>query len=164
MRARRTSPRPLRALDFGHDQVVVLQRSGRPGPAPTDAWSFYEGLGERSRSALTPTQAEVAAICDLRQEVNSGGFDSYLRYWGGNSAPLAFAVLPQVLGSEWAEVLAEAMAILGPEYPMDAETRERLLDELEPDDALEALDDRFYELEASSNADARTSAHLLRPT
>ncbi|WP_406051581.1 DUF4375 domain-containing protein [Kribbella sp. NBC_00889] len=46
-------------------------------------WEFYEALVEGSRQDLTPVQRGVAAICDLRQEVNSGGFDSYFSHWGG---------------------------------------------------------------------------------
>ncbi len=46
--------------------------------SPTSMW-----FGRAAGSA----DSGIAAICDLRQEVNSGGFDSYFRYWGGDSAP-----------------------------------------------------------------------------
>jgi hypothetical protein len=59
----------------------------------------------------------VAAICDLRQEVNSGGFDSYFRYWGGDSASDALRALPGILGTEWAKLLSAAMGFLGADYP-----------------------------------------------
>lgn len=48
-------------------------------------WEFYEALGDQPRGELTPTMQGLGAVRDLRQEVNSGGFDSYFRYWGGDT-------------------------------------------------------------------------------
>lgn len=130
----------------------------------TDAWSFYESLGQDDRAALSKVAADVAAICDLRQEVNSGGFDSYLRCWGGDTAPRALAVLPGVLGQDWADVLGTAMSLLGSEYPPDADTRHDRLVALGLDEDLDALDAQFYELEASSDADTLVSSYLRQMT
>jgi len=47
--------------------------------ADVDLWQFYESLNG-ARDGLSAQERGVAAICDLRQEVNSGGFDSYFRY------------------------------------------------------------------------------------
>jgi len=126
----------------------------------SDVWSFYQSLGSDDRGRLSPTELEVAAICDLRQEVNSGGFDSYFRYWGGNTAPQAADALPKVLGEEWAAVLTEAMSLLGPAYPRDPDLRFELLDEPHVIEALHGLDTRYFELEASIDADALMTAHL----
>lgn len=125
-----------------------------------DAWSFYEGLGGRDRSALTEQQAEVAAICDLRQEVSSGGFDSYFRYWGGNTARTALAALPSILGQDWADLLRTAMSLLGPDYPVDVSEREVRLDAPGVLEALGDLDTEYFDLEAAIDADALLSAHL----
>ena len=96
----------------------------KAAPSPErDAWSFYESLGEDDRAGLSQAEREVAAICDLRQEVNAGGFDSYLRAWGGDSAPVALTALPTVLGQAWADLLGQATALLGPDYPADADDR-----------------------------------------
>lgn len=127
-----------------------------------DAWSFYEELGEQDRSALSKEQAQVAAICDLRQEVNSGGFDVYFRYWGGNTARTALAALPTILGQRWADLLGRAMSLLGPDYPDDQSIREVRLDAPGVDQALKNLDTEFYDLEAAADADALVSAHLGR--
>jgi hypothetical protein len=135
-------------------------RSTLRGVTATDVWMFYEALAERSREDLTPLQRGVAAICDLRQEVNSGGFDGYFSYWGGDTAREALDVLPASLGEDWAALLREAMDLLGPTYPTEQSERETVLDDLDLSDAFGALDERFYALEASMNADARLSALL----
>ena len=61
---------------------------------------------------MTDRQRAVLAICDLRQEVNSGGFDRYFRHYGGSSAHEALSALPAVLGAEWAALFREAMDLL----------------------------------------------------
>jgi hypothetical protein len=130
----------------------------------SDVWTFYEALADGSREALTPLQRGVAAICDLRQEVNSGGFDAYFSYRGGDTVREALTALPVSLGEGWAALLREAMDLLGPTYPADQSQRESLMDGLELHDAFEALDERFYALEASMDADGRLSAALSQGT
>src|SRR5690349_1912653 len=112
-----------------------------------DVWDLYAEHGQLPRASLTHAQQAVFAICDLRQEVNSGGFDSYFRYGGGDTAPVALAALPEVLGQEWADLLLEAMTILGPAYPPGTDARARVLDAQDRDHELSALDERFYDLE-----------------
>ncbi len=129
--------------------------------AEPDVWSFYESLGSGDRSHLTQVEQDVAAICDLRQEVNSGGFDVYFRYWSGNTAELAARVIGRVLGDGWADVLADAMALLGPIFPRTVDEREAALTD-EVSEALEVLDARYFDLEASADADAILTAELHR--
>ncbi len=121
----------------------------------TDVWDFYEQYTESDRPALSERERQVLAVCDLRQEVNSGGFDAYFRYWGGDTAPTAAAALPQLLGSPWADVLREGMALLGQPYPASADDRAEKLDGDSLDEVLDDLDRRFYALEGSTNADTR---------
>lgn len=127
---------------------------------PTDVWTFYEQAADTDRSSLTDVQRAALAICDLRQEVNAGGFDAYFRYWGGNTAPEALAALPAALGDEWASLLNEAMQLLGPTYPSDPDTRADLLDQEGLSTRLDALDTRYYELEGSVDADQRLNTFL----
>lgn len=103
----------------------------------------------------------MAAICDLRQEVNSGGFDVYFRYWGANTAELAVRAIERVLGAGWAAVLSEAMALFGPAFPLTVDERESILTEA-VSEALDALDERYLDLEASTEADALLGAELTR--
>ena len=128
--------------------------------AAPDVWDLYAEYAELDRAGLTSAQQAVLAVLDLRQEVNSGGFDSYFRYWGGDTAPLALASLPQLLGQDWADLLREAMATLGPTYPPTADARTAALDAHDMNDELAALDDRFYELEGAVDADSRLNAYL----
>ncbi|MEV0795349.1 DUF4375 domain-containing protein [Kribbella sp. NPDC050459] len=126
----------------------------------TDVWDLYAQLGEGNRSAPTAAQRQVLAVCDLRQEVNAGGFDAYFRYWGGDSAAEALAALPELLGQDWANLLREAMELLGDPYPDDPDDRADRIDTGGLDETLNALDVRFYALEGSSDADSRLSAYI----
>lgn len=129
-----------------------------------DPWSFYESLGEGDRSALTEVEAQVAAICDLRQEVNSGGFDRYFSCSGGNTARMALAALPTVLGQDWADLLGSAMSLLGADYPIDPNVRQDHLASPGVHDALDDLDTAYFDLELAIDADALLAAHLARST
>lgn len=125
-----------------------------------DVWDFHDRVVFIDRSSLSEKEQQIAAICDLSQEVNSGGFDSYFRYSFGGTAPVALAGLPTLLGSDWADLLAEAMALLGEPYLEDPDERSDRLDALDIEDALDELDDRYYALEASIDADAKLTAAL----
>jgi hypothetical protein len=130
--------------------------------ATQDVWSLYEQLVERDRASLNGAQRSVAAICDLRQEVSSGGFDSYFRYAGGDHAKDALTALPSVLGDAWAQLLREAMSVFGTDYPYDPASRGAVLDAADRDDELDVLDRRLHALEAASNADAALADFVER--
>ena len=125
-----------------------------------DVWDLYGQLTDRDPSSLTETQRRFVAICDLRQEVNAGGFDNYFRAWGGNSAPDAIAALPALLGPEWADLLRSALVLLGPRYPQDPDERADKIERSDLFSRLQQLDERFYALEASTDADARLNAFV----
>jgi hypothetical protein len=123
-----------------------------------DVWDVYAQLSDRDPASLSDAQRRLVAVCDLRQEVNAGGFDNYFRTWGGNSAPHAIAGLPALLGSEWADLLRSAMVLFGPRYPDDPDDRADKMDRGNVFDRLQQLDERFYALEASTDADAKLNA------
>jgi hypothetical protein len=125
-----------------------------------DVWDLYGQLTEQDSSTLSPAQRGLVAVCDLRQEVNAGGFDNYFRAWGGNSANDALAALPDLLGQEWADLLRSAMTLLGPAYPSDPDDRGALIDQLDLGDRLGVLDERLYALESETHADARLNSYL----
>jgi hypothetical protein len=127
---------------------------------PSDVWVLYEQVGDQDRSTLTEVQRAALAICDMRQEVNAGGFDAYFRYWGGNTAPEALAALPAALGDQWASLLSDAMQAFGPVYPRDPDARADLIDQGDLGDRLNALDTRYYELEGTVDADQRLNVYL----
>jgi Domain of unknown function (DUF4375) len=130
--------------------------------AHSDVWDFYRELSARPRSTLNEAQRGLVAVCDLRQEVNSGGFDSYFRYQSGDSAADALPALQQLLGQDWADLLREAMELLGPDYPIDQASREARLDQRDLDDWFEDLDARYDTLEVGADADARLNDYLAR--
>jgi hypothetical protein len=121
----------------------------------TDVWEFYEQYAEEDRSLLGERDRQVLAICDFRQEVNSGGLDSYFRYWGGDTALTALTGLPRLLGTPWSNLLGEAVALFGAPYPLDPDDRAKKIDDASLGAKLDALDRRFYALETSSGADAK---------
>lgn len=125
-------------------------------------WDFYESVAGRPRADLTREERTIAAICDFRQETNAGGFDAYFRYGGGDTAVIALHGLESILGPKWYDLLAEAMSLLGEPYPRSSARRADLLDERELDDELTALDERFYSLEASTDADGLLSRALAK--
>ncbi len=125
-----------------------------------DVWDRYGQLSGQHPSTLNGAQRGLVAVCDLRQEVNAGGFDGYFRDWGGNSAEAALAALPVFLGQEWADVLRAAMSLFGPRYPADADARGEAIDQRDLHDRLSALDDDFFALEGSADADERLNAYL----
>jgi hypothetical protein len=126
----------------------------------TDVWDVYGHLADQEPATLTPGQRGFLAVCDLRQEVNAGGFDNYFRAWGGNSADAARGALPGLLGQEWADLLRSAMALLGPVYPSDPDERSDTLNQLDLDDRLHKLDERFSALESQTDADAKLNTYL----
>jgi len=121
-------------------------------------WDRYAELGDTDRSTLSEQDQQLFAILDLRQEVNSGGFDSYFRYWGGNTAEVALKGLPRMLGEGWASLLREAMGLFGTAYPTDPDARFAAIDALGLEEALDALDQRLYDLEGAEDVDSRLEA------
>jgi hypothetical protein len=125
-----------------------------------DVWDLYGQLTDRDPATLTETQRRLVAICDLRQEVDAGGFDNYFRTWGGNSATDAIAALPALLGSEWADLLRSAMVLFGPRYPHDPDERAAKIDNSDLFDRFRQLDERFHAVESATDADARLNAFI----
>jgi hypothetical protein len=125
-----------------------------------DVWDLYAQLSDADPSTLTEEQRGLIAVCDLRQEVNAGGFENYFRAWGGNSAEEALAALPEILGEPWADLLRSAMLVLGPEYPGDPDARGDAIDEGDLYERLNELDDDYYALESATDADARLNAYV----
>lgn len=125
-----------------------------------DVWDVYGDLSAREPASLTERQRRLVAVCDLRQEVNAGGFDHYFRSGAGSGAPLALDAVSRLLGPAWAALLTEAVALFGGSYPADPDARGDVLDAAGADDQLQALDTRFYELERSSDADAKLNAFI----
>jgi hypothetical protein len=118
------------------------------------AWAVFESIFDRSPDELTPAELPLVAVCSVRQEVNSGGFDSYFRYSNGDTAPAAVEAAKAMGSSDLAALISQAIDRLGMEsYPADCSARESRIDDL--DLAFDDLDEAFYAPEASDDLDAR---------
>lgn len=144
---------------------AVLQ----PEPAERDGagWVVFEQLMEQeiadptALERMTHEQRLVFALYYLRQEVNSGGFDAYFRYSGGNTAVLA-AEAARNVSPRWGQLVEDACRPFGSPYPADIDTRERVVESLaqgQPD-LFESLDERLYELEAEVPVDDSVDAFI----
>jgi Domain of unknown function (DUF4375) len=125
-----------------------------------DLWDLYAQFADRDSRTLTAAQRALVAVCDLRQEVNADGFEGYFCAWGGNSAEDALAALPTLLGPEWADLLRAAMGLFGSPYPREPDERGDRIDQRDLHDRLREFDARYYELENSTDADARMNAYF----
>lgn len=118
-----------------------------------DAWDAYEGLRERDPAALTRDEQLLVALGEVRQEVNSGGFDRYFRYSGGGQAPTAVDAAREIGCPALAELVEEGMSRLGSsDYPVEQDARADRLDALEVE--FDDLDQRFYDVESHVELDA----------
>ena len=127
-----------------------------------DIWEIYEQFAQSDRSSMDEKHRGLLAVCDLRQEVASGGLDSYFRYQGADSAPAALAALPEILGSEWANLLEEAMDLFGAPFPINCDDRARFIDDHDLEESLGELERRLYDLEEAIDADACLNAYIAR--
>ncbi|HZW41901.1 MAG TPA: DUF4375 domain-containing protein, partial [Agromyces sp.] len=97
----------------------------------------------------------------LRQEVDSGGFDSYFRYTGGDTAALAVEGA-RLLSPQWSALIEDAYRSLGSPYPLDIHSREQILDRLEKEqpDLLTRFDERKYALESEEPLDDKVDTFI----
>ncbi|HVQ88766.1 MAG TPA: DUF4375 domain-containing protein [Actinomycetes bacterium] len=117
------------------------------------AWSIFEGLSDSDPSVLTEHQRLLVAFAGVRQEVSSGGFDSYFRNSYGDEAGSAVEAAMRVGCEALAALIAEGMSRVGPSrFPTDAGTRQELLDASGVE--FEDLDEAFYALEADQDLEA----------
>lgn len=124
------------------------------------AWRVFEHLAGNELHdpdairKMTREQRLVFAINMLRQEVGSGGFDTYFRYKGGDTAPLALEAA-ELLGPRWVALVEEALHTMGSPYPADVGMREHIVDRLHERSPhlLDELDQRLYDLEIACPAD-----------
>ena len=136
-------------------------------PEPTSmtgaSWTVFELLANEeerdptSMARMSDEQRTVFTINMLRQEVNSGGFDSYFLSSSGDTAPIAAKTIG-LLGPRWSELVNDAMALFDQPYPVDPDVRRDRIDTFQ--DELDALDQRLYELESSTEADSKLDDYV----
>lgn len=119
------------------------------------AWTVFESLVLRDVDELSPAERQLVSVCSVRQEINSGGFDSYFRTSYGDTAPLAIETATAMGSPELAALIAQAVDRLGLDpYPSDCTVREDAIDDFDVE--FDDLDEAYYALERDHDLDALT--------
>jgi hypothetical protein len=127
-----------------------------------DAWAVFDQLQRRDPASLTRDEHLVLAFGEIRTEVNSGGFDFYLRYPYRKNAPIAVEAARVAGCPALAALIEEAISVVGPNV-LRLDDEDALHDRLgRAEDDLEDLDRRFYDLENTNDLDAALSRLVAR--
>ena len=78
-----------------------------------NAWTMFDQLQHRDPASLTRDERLVLAVGEIRTEVNSGGFDFYLRYPYRKNAPIAVEAARVAGCPALAALIEEAIALVG---------------------------------------------------
>jgi hypothetical protein len=127
-----------------------------------DPWIVFDGLQHRDPVSLTSDERLVLALGEVRTEVNSGGFDSYLRYPYRKNAETASEAARLAGCPALATLIEEAIALVGRDI-LHLDDQGTLHDRLEQaEHALEGLDEHFYHLENTTDLDTALSRLVAR--
>lgn len=127
-----------------------------------DVWAMFDQLQYRHPASLTTDERLVLAFGEIRTEVNSGGFDSYLRYPYRKNAPTASEAAHLAGCPALAALIEEVIALVGRDV-LHHDDEDALYDRLEQvEDDLGDLDQRFYDLEKTADLDTALSRLVAR--
>lgn len=127
-----------------------------------DAWAMVDRLQHREPASLTRDERLVLALGEVRADVNSGGFDFYLRYPHRKNAPTASEAAHLSGCPALAALIEEAIALVGRDLLLH-DDEDALYDRLEQvEDDLGDLDRRCYDLEKTADLDAALSRLVAR--
>lgn len=127
-----------------------------PRGSSGSAWYAFEFLSEllyvdtSARARMSGSQRDLLAFFRLRQAINSGGLDSYLRYHGEEAGRVVSAAL-NIAGPDLHEFCQMAVDVLGVPYPANRTELESRVDLV--GERLDELDNRYYKLEAAQSLD-----------
>lgn len=142
------------------DPDGMSSRITRPESSDGVGWLVYDHLAgvvladPAMPELLNGDQYGLVAFYDLRTQVNSDGFAGYFSYAYGDDAPAALRMAGTLGAPGWHALIADAIALIGEPYPDDQDERSERLDELADESSFDAVDDRFYQLEADHQLDA----------
>jgi hypothetical protein len=146
------------------EQRLADMRPTSPGAVMNNpnAWTMFDQLQHRDPASLTRDERLVLALGEIRTEVNSGGFDFYLRYPHRENTPFAVEAAREAGCPALAALIEEAIALVGP-HMLLLDDEDALYDRLEQvEDDLGDLDQRFYDLEKTADLDAALSRLVAR--
>jgi Domain of unknown function (DUF4375) len=127
-----------------------------------NAWTLFDQLQHRDPASLTRDERLVLALGEIRTEVNSGGFDFYLRYSHRENARIAVEAAQEAGCPALAALIEEAIALVGCDVLL-LDDEDALYDRLEQvEDDLGDLDQRFDDLEKTADLDAALSCLVAR--
>jgi Domain of unknown function (DUF4375) len=127
-----------------------------------EAWTIFDQLQHRDSASLTNDERLVLALGEICAEVNSGGFDFYLRYPSRKNVPAASEAARLAGCPALADLISEAIALVGRDV-LDRDEEDVLYDRLEQvDENLEDPDERFYDLEKTADLDTALSRLVAR--
>jgi hypothetical protein len=127
-----------------------------------DAWTIFAQLQHRDPASLTRDEHLVLALGEIGTEVNSGGFDFYLRYPYRKNAPTASEAARLAGCPAPAALIEEAIALIGHDV-LNLDDEDVLYYRLEQiEDDLEELDKRFNDLEKTAGLDTALSRLAAR--
>jgi len=138
----------------------MSSRIARPEGSDGTGWLVYDHLAAlvladpAAPDLLNDDQTGLVAFYDLRTQVNSDGFEGYFSYDYGDDAPAALRMAAALGAPGWQALIADATTLIGEPYPADQDERSERVDELADASSFDALDDRFYKLEADHQLDA----------
>jgi hypothetical protein len=108
---------------------------------------------------VAPAQRSLYSLGWLTTEINNGGFDQLFLNSAGDVVPDAVAAARSANANELADLVAEAMAIIGHEYSIERPRRTATV--LAPGESdrekLSQLDDQSYDLESSNSFGGRSA-------
>ena len=128
-----------------------------------NAWAVFDQLQHGDPASLTRDERLVLALGEIRTEVNSDGFDFYLRYPPHReNAAIAVEAAREAGCPALAALIEEAIALVGRDVLL-LDDEDALYDRLEQvEDDLEDLDQRFYDLEKTADLDVALSRLVAR--
>ena len=127
-----------------------------------DPWAVFDQLQHRDPASLSRGERRVLALGEIRTEVNSGGFDFYLRYRSRKNAPTASEAARLAGCSALAALIEEAIALVGRDV-LRLDDEDALYERLEQVEyELGDLDQRFNDLEETADLDRALSRLVAR--
>ena len=123
---------------------------------PVGAWESWNAIAVVELDDLDTTLRPLYALGWLRTEINNGGFSQLFFNSAGDLVPDAVAAARSAGAHDLAHLVEEAMSLLGSGYVVDRSLRQdRLLALTDVDELrLSQLNDRYFELEVSTDLDA----------
>ena len=109
---------------------------------------------------LNEYERTIFVVQILEQEVNNGGFSQFLYNTSGEFANEIVEAFTKIGAFKTAKICKSALGVFSGAVPIDAEEREKILDDLECDNELNKCDNDFYNYE--DNLEVLNYEYIMR--